>query len=508
MIVVVAVFALTASAHADDGTYTSAAVAAPGAAASTAWIDVNRDKRADYCRLVVPGRPGQYACTLSTGRGFGDTVKTADGYDGGYSTPHLWGDVDGDGTPDFCRRTGDSGSQRVACTVSSGTALVEWPEGNATWGTAGTPAALVDANADGRLDYCRVVTDAGVCTLNTGKGWGADAPSLSLAANGLGQATGAAWTDVDGDRRADFCRVISASNAACTTAAGAQLNVNVGDTGPAAGRTWVDVDGDGKADFCRRWAAAAPTSMACTMGPDLRNTRLAILALGEDTGAAWADFDGDGDRDFCRVVSGKVACTPWSANGLDVPATVTSAALDVGAANDERAWVDFNGDGKADYCRRVGGAVACTTSTGTGFGFVPDPEPPVVEPDPTPTPAPAPSPSMPAGQPAAAPPAKLERIVVTLAFDYVARARSTRLRTLVVKGVPKGATVTVTCPKGCSSKRLVKTNAKTTVSLASLIRKPLKVGTVITVTVAKAGMLSAVKTLTIRARKSPLVRTR
>ena len=39
-----------------------------------------------------------------------------------------------------------------------------------------------------------------------------------------------------------------------------------------------------------------------------------------------------------------------------------------------RAWVDFNGDAKTDYCRRVGAVnlqtsyLSCTLSTGDGFG--------------------------------------------------------------------------------------------------------------------------------------------
>ncbi|EAU65836.1 hypothetical protein STIAU_5720 [Stigmatella aurantiaca DW4/3-1] len=48
-----------------------------------------------------------------------------------------------------------------------------------------------------------------------------------------------------------------------------------------------------------------------------------------------------------------------------------------------RAWVDFNVDGLADYCRHVGGAPsrcgACTASTGTGFGNPTQAALPIVE---------------------------------------------------------------------------------------------------------------------------------
>ncbi len=34
-----------------------------------------------------------------------------------------------------------------------------------------------------------------------------------------------------------------------------------------------------------------------------------------------------------------------------------------------KAWVDFNGDGRDDFCRLVGSTyLQCTVSTGSGFG--------------------------------------------------------------------------------------------------------------------------------------------
>ncbi len=146
------------------------------------------------------------------------------------------------------------------------------------------------------------------------------------------------------------------------------------------------------------------------------------------------DFDGDGDRDFCRPVGQRVTtsmlfCTLWTPTGFG--ATIASGLLDSGYGTD-RAWVDHNGDGKADYCRRVGGVpdgmrVACTISNGTTFGPLPETSAPPIQP-----PAPGPRPG---GAAALARP----RIVVTLAYDYSAGRTSTLLRRLTVKGVPRGA---------------------------------------------------------------------
>jgi Repeat of unknown function (DUF346) len=101
------------------------------------------------------------------------------------------------------------------------------------------------------------------------------------------------------------------------------------------------------------------------------------------------------------------------------------------------------------------------------------------------------------------------RLVVTLAFFAHAGKRITRLTSLVIKDAPRGATVSARCPRGCSRKSLVKRNIRSTkVVLSALIKRPLRVGTKITVTVTAPGTIGAVKTLTIRSRKEPKITTR
>ena len=95
-----------------------------------------------------------------------------------------------------------------------------------------------------------------------------------------------------------------------------------------------------------------------------------------------------------------------------------------------------------------------------------------------------------------------------LVFTFTAHPRYTVLRSLSVNQVPAGGTVSVTCKRGCSAKSLTQRNAKSSVSLKRFIAHKLNVGTVITVTVAKPGAITSVKTLTIRAKRSPLVATR
>ena len=106
-----------------------------------------------------------------------------------------------------------------------------------------------------------------------------------------------------------------------------------------------------------------------------------------------------------------------------------------------------------------------------------------------------------------------EQVLVTLAFFASAKKTSTRFTTLQIKNVPFGATVNVTCkgkscPAGLKRKGFTKKNAFGTVTLAKFIKKPLKVGNVITVVVSKPDAINAVKILRVRAAKKPLITTK
>ena len=66
----------------------------------------------------------------------------------------------------------------------------------------------------------------------------------------------------------------------------------------------------------------------------------------------------------------------------------------------------------------------------------------------------------------------------------------------------------MTCAKGCSRKSYVKRNARGTVSIRALARKPLRVGTKLRFEVTAPNMIGAVKTLTVRSRRDPSITTR
>jgi hypothetical protein len=102
-----------------------------------------------------------------------------------------------------------------------------------------------------------------------------------------------------------------------------------------------------------------------------------------------------------------------------------------------------------------------------------------------------------------APPPPVVRPQVTFALSFLddAGRRSTRFKVLAAKGVPKRATVRVTCKgHGCPRRSFTKRHASGSVSLKPYVRTPLRTGIVLTVSVTKPGAVGMVKTLTIRPR--------
>jgi hypothetical protein len=85
---------------------------------------------------------------------------------------------------------------------------------------------------------------------------------------------------------------------------------------------------------------------------------------------------------------------------------------------------------------------------------------------------------------------------------------STRFSALRVENLAAGSTVVATCRKGCSRTSLTRRNVSGTLSLASFAKRPLPVGTKITVKVTAPGRRDATLTLTVRARKAPRLESR
>jgi RHS repeat-associated protein len=357
------------------------------------WVDFNGDGRADYCRVVggTNGSSSHVACTVSTGTGFGATYSSGV-IDWGYESERAWVDFDGDGRADYCRRVGgtNGSSSHVACTVSTGTGFgATYSSGVIDWGHE-SGRAWVDFDGDGKADYCRVVGNTNgsssyvACTVSTGTGFGG---TYSSGVIDWGYESGRQWTDFDGDGKADYCRRVggtngSSSHVACTvstgTGFGGTYSSGVIDWGYESGRQWVDFNGDGRSDYCRVVGNTNISSshVACTVstGAGFGGTYASgVIDWGYDSGREWTDFNGDGRADYCRRVGGTngsssyLSCTVSTGTGFGN--TWSSDVVDWGY-DTGRQWVDVDGDGLSDYCRRVGGTngsssyLSCTPASG------------------------------------------------------------------------------------------------------------------------------------------------
>jgi hypothetical protein len=196
------------------------------------------------------------------------------------------------------------------------------------------------------------------------------------------------------------------------------------------------------------------------------------------------DFDGD------QVVDGDDACPeiagPGTANGC--PARPDKLP-------------DADGDHIPDS------ADACP-STPRGNDPNEDGCPDGSEPPPPPPPAENPPSAAPPSAPPPAPRAQPARVGATVRFRSSNRGRNTVFSSLLVRNIPGGATVVVRCRgKGCPVRRFVKRRAVGTLSLRQFVGKRLRPGIVLDIQVTKAGFVGLVKDITIRAGRSPRVKT-
>lgn len=131
----------------------------------------------------------------------------------------------------------------------------------------------------------------------------------------------------------------------------------------------ADFNGDGSLDFCQISTRSGFTGITCRLAGTNQVIQSGNLDLGYPEGRAFVDFDGDRKQDYCRVVgngfpNSYVTCT--LSEGKAFGATLVSPSLDWGYP-ETRQWRDANGDGRADFCRVIGNyreTMACTFSQG------------------------------------------------------------------------------------------------------------------------------------------------
>jgi hypothetical protein len=334
----------------------------------SAWIDFNSDGRADGCRIWADM---VIMCTLSTGTGFASThIEVGDL---GYGAGRAWADFNGDRAADYCRIVG-SGYQYLQCTASAHSGFGPTHTSGAVDAGWDAGRAWVDFNGDGKADYCRVVglnSKSVQCTVSGGDGWDDTFQSSALDP---GYDAGRSWVDVNGDGKSDFCRVVGFwdKSMQCTFSTGTGFGRTVTSTALDPGyddsRRWGDVNGDAKADFCRIVGSVVygATTVRCTLstgnGFGTSFTSSTMDAGYSGTGT-WADVNADGKDDYCRDTgSNQGTCTLSTGSGFGI----TFSATGLGG---QTRWADFNADGKADFCQFINDdEFACRVSLGTSFG--------------------------------------------------------------------------------------------------------------------------------------------
>jgi len=305
-----------------------------------------------------------------------------------------WADANGDGRGDYCFVATSS----VKCYLSTGNTFNTSPitSGTIDIGYFVVGRQFVDFNGDGKSDYCRVYAPNGSlfsqylqCTVSTGTGFGTTYTSTTVLPGSVSDYD-RVWVDFNGDGNADYCRVTIDNTVACTISTGTGFGqeytssaLNIGSTN--AGRQWADFNGDGKADFCRvSGNANALGTLYCTVstGTGFGSTYSPSVSvyLGQDSGREWTDYNGDGRADYCRVDGfsnnpATLRCTLSTGTGFDTNTSYESLPLDAGL-DKGRAWVDVNRDGRSDYCRLTGSSsttysdIKCTVAGIYGsYGF-------------------------------------------------------------------------------------------------------------------------------------------
>jgi hypothetical protein len=142
----------------------------PAAAALAGWqADFNGDGKPDFCQIVTRTGFSGLTCRIA-----GTNQPIASGnLDLGYPEGRAFVDFDGDGKQDYCRVTGNGPSNGfVSCTPSDGTKFGDTLQSPPLdWGYPET-RQWRDVNGDGKADFCRVVgnyRELTACTFSQGR---------------------------------------------------------------------------------------------------------------------------------------------------------------------------------------------------------------------------------------------------------------------------------------------------------------------------------------------------
>jgi hypothetical protein len=260
---------------------------------------------------------------------------------------------------------------------------------------------MIDSNGDGKADYCRAAgNSAGSgsylrCTFSTGTAFTNSNSDLWSPLGDWGHSDRRWMIDVNDDNYTDYCRASVEHDGLlrCTYSNGFGFyppNLDsyypIADWGYSDRRWMIDFNGDGRADYCRAagtWEGSG-SYLRCTFSnvggfPDnSSDTWVPMDDWGYSDRRWMVDFNGDGKTDYCRAVGGPGAsshlrCSVSNGSGFSSPGADPWIPMDDWGYSDRRWMIDVNGDAKADFCRAVGAPygdgsyLRCSLSNGAGF---------------------------------------------------------------------------------------------------------------------------------------------
>ena len=305
------------------------------------WVDQNGDGKIDLCKISERSS-GRWFVECRLGTTFPVSADYPIGPDHVRYLPRfvamgpgergdfVFADLNGDGRTEYCvLMTGGGSNSRIECTQASTGGFSTLPN----WGTVAMSDVRIedlrrggfhDVNGDGHQDFCFVANNAIRCLLGTKNGPFTGGESRSTDLGGGNEASGAAFIDINGDGKTDYCRPTNNSSVrrvACRLSTGtgwlgSDVVTEPTDTGWFA-RWWIDVNGDGNPDYCRATGGGDPhatpwqnstNSMVCrlTSGDSLifasSDVQLHWINFGiPDSGRGFCDMFGTGVPTFCRI---------------------------------------------------------------------------------------------------------------------------------------------------------------------------------------------------------------
>ncbi|MDO6708658.1 VCBS repeat-containing protein [Photobacterium sp. 1_MG-2023] len=351
-----------------------------GGVSDGAWVDVDGDKQLDYCqkynKLTTDGvhefRPKTVACNLGNGSSFTHLhhYKAA--------SESWWLDVNNDGKTEYCSLS----DSNLYCSNFSKGGVTNFSIHIGSWGTDKDRRWWLDFNGDGRVDFCRSDGSLLRCSLNKD---GRSFYEKKFNISNWGDIQRTWWTDIDGNGFQDYCRAVSdaghGGTLRCDLFNGDRIyatkDLHVDDWGYDDRRWWTDINGDGASDYCRAVGdkSGANSRLRCSLGSvgKVNDLKTGFEVSGLDWGYSdkrwWVDFNKDGKQDYCRAVGSKpytMLCT--SMNGSNTGSNYSFVISDWGYTS--KNWiVDINSDGNVEYCGHVGetsglnSSIACHSNT-------------------------------------------------------------------------------------------------------------------------------------------------